>query len=183
MIARVAGALLLVVMAIHVVVRPEQGWILLSGCDVATVVTAVGLIAAWHRTVAISGLFQTMIGIPAFAVGVFTTYDINPTGIVIHVVPPILAAIVVAHHGMPRRAAAIAWCSYLVVFVAGYVFAPPALNVNFAAFVWPPLAHVFTTTLVFQLALLALVALLLAVGEIIALRLVDRARASTPARS
>jgi hypothetical protein len=140
MILRIVGAMLLVVMAIHVAVRPEQGWILLSGCDVATVVTSVGLIARWHRAVAISGLFQAMIGIPAFAIGVLTTYDINPTGIVIHVVPPLVAAIVVAR-------------------------------------------HVITTTSEDHLGMIELVVVLLANGEVIALRLVDRARGSAPARS
>jgi len=181
---RAAGVGLLIVMAIHVAVRPEHGWILLSACDVATLVTAIGLIAGWHRGVAIACLFQIVIGLPAFAIGVATTYHLNPTGVVVHVVPPLLGAIVIAEHGLPARAALQAWCGYLVVFAAGYLLAPPALNVNFAAFVWPPLAGVITVTAVFQAALLAIVAALLAAGELVTRRLAGvRARSAPPAGS
>ena len=180
---RWAGLALLAVMPFHVALRPEHGWLLLSACDVATVVTAVGLIAGWHRAVAIAGLFQLAVGLPSFAIGLFTTNPLNPTSAVIHIVPPALAAIVIARHGLPARSALLAWCGYGAMMVAGYLIAPTALNINLANKVWPPLADVFTVTGSFQGALLAVTAAMLATGEVITRAVVARGRGARPARS
>ncbi len=181
---RIAGIGLLAVMAIHVAVRPEHGWILLSTCDVAALVTAFGLIAGWHRAIAVACLFEVMVGLPSFMIGVLTTYHLNPTGIIVHLVPPLLGGFVIARHGMPRHAAWIAWCGYILTVVLGYLFAPPVLNVNFASFVWPPLAHVFTVAGSFQAALIVTVGGLLALGELVTRKIVDgRGPATRPAAS
>ena len=158
---RWGGLALVAMMPFHVAVRPEHGWLLLSTCDVAAMVTAVALVANWPRAVAVAFLFEVAVGLPAFAIGLCSTYPLNPTGTVVHVVPPLLGGIVVAQHGLPRRAALYAWGGYAATFVAGYLAAPVRLNINFAHFVWPPLAHVFTAAWMFQAALLALVGALL----------------------
>ena len=54
---RWAGLALLVLMPIHVVMRPEHAWLLLSACDVAAIVCAVAAIAGRLDVVAIAGLF------------------------------------------------------------------------------------------------------------------------------
>lgn len=164
---RLAGLALLLVMPIHVALRPEHGWILLSTCDVVAVVIGIGLVMRWHRAVAIGGLFALAVGLPAFAIGVLTTYHLNPTGVIVHLGPAALGAYVIARDGLPRRAALYAWLGHAATFVAGFLLAPAALNVNFAAFVWPPLAGVFRNTQLFQAALLALVLLLLLAAEAI----------------
>jgi hypothetical protein len=176
---KAAALALLAMMVVHVIVRPEGGWVLLATCDVAALATALGVLVGWHRLVAAAFVFQVMIGLPAFAVGLCTTYELNPTGVAVHVVPVTLGAIAVARHGLPHRAALHAWLGYAATFVAGYLIAPPALNVNFASFVWPPLAGVFDSRAAFWAALFAATALLLAVGEVLIRRLAgDRARAS-----
>ncbi len=161
------GLALLVVMPIHVALRPEHGWILLSTCDVVAVVAGLALVMRWHRVVAVAGLFALAVGIPSFAIGVLTTYQFNPTGVIVHLGPAAAGSYVIARDGLPRRAALYAWLGYAATFIAGYLLAPAALNVNFAAFVWPPLAGVFRSTQLFQAALLALVFLLLLGAEAI----------------
>jgi hypothetical protein len=174
---RLAALAFLAVMVVHVIVRPEGGWVLLATCDVAALATALGVLADWHRPVAVAFVFQAMIGLPAFAVGLCTTYELNPTGVAVHVVPAALGAIAVARHGLPRRAALHAWLGYAATFFAGYLVAPPALNVNFASFVWPPLAGVFESRATFWASLFAAMGLMLAIGEVLIRRLTgDRAR-------
>lgn len=183
---RWAGLALVAMMPFHVALRPEHGWLLLSSCDVAAMVTAVALIARWPRAAGAAFLFQISVGLPAFAIGLCSTYPLNPTGTVIHVVPPLLGGIIVAQHGLPARAALHAWLGYTATFIAGYFAAPVALNINFSHFVWPPLARVFPAAWLFQAALLALIGGLLAVAELAIRRLWrpgPAARAAQPAAS
>ena len=176
---RWAGLALLALMPIHVVMRPEHAWLLLSACDVAAIVCAVGAITGRLDVVAIAGLFALAVGLPSYAIGLATTNPINPTSLAVHVVPAIMGIVAISRRGVPRRAALIAWCAYVLVFVAGYMFPPHELNINMASKVWPPLARVFPTTLAFHAGLLAITAGLLFVGELIAVR----ARRAPPARS
>jgi hypothetical protein len=177
-----AALAFLAMMVVHVMVRPEGGWVLLATCDVAALATALGVLADWHYPVAVAFVFQVTIGLPAFAVGLCTTYELNPTGVAVHVVPAALGAIAVARHGLPRRAAFHAFLGYTATFVAGYLVAPPALNVNFAAFVWPPLAGMFESRGTFWASLFAATGVLLAIGEVLIRRVAgDRARAARPA--
>jgi hypothetical protein len=170
-VIRWAGVALVAMMPFHVALRPEHGWLLLSTCDVAAMVTAVALVAGWHRVVAVAFLFQIAVGLPAFAIGLCSTYPLNPTGTVVHIVPPLLGAIVVAQHGLPARAALHAWLGYTATFVASYLVVPAQLNINFAHFVWPPLARAFPVAWSFQAALLAVVGVLLALAELAIRRL------------
>ena len=161
---RWVGFALIAMMPFHVALRPEHGWLLLSGCDVAAMVTAVGLVAGWPRPVGVAFLFQVAIGLPAFAIGLFTTYPLNPTGTIIHLVPPLAGGIVIARHGLAPGAGIYAWLGAVGAIVFGYLFAPRELNINFASAVWPPLAHAFTI-LEFQLALLGAAAVMLAIAS------------------
>jgi len=169
---KLAALAFLAMMVVHVMVRPEGGWVLLATCDVAALATALGVLAGWHRPIAVAFVFQATIGLPAFAVGLCTTYELNPTGVAVHVVPAVFGAIAVARHGMPRRAAFHAFVGYAATFVVGYLVAPPVLNVNFAAFVWPPVAGVFHSRGTFWAALFAATGVLLAVGEVVIRRVV-----------
>lgn len=169
---KAAALAFLGVMVIHVMVRPEGGWVLLATCDVAALATVLGVLAGWHRPVASAFVFQAAIGVPAFAVGLLTTYELNPTGVAVHVVPAVLGGIAVARRGLPRGAAFHAFLGYAATFVAGYLVAPPALNVNFAAYVWPPVAGVFESRGTFWLALFGATAVLLAAGELVIRRIV-----------
>jgi hypothetical protein len=181
---KAAALAFLAMMVVHVLVRPEGGWVLLATCDVAALATALGVLVGWHRPVAAAFVFQVAIGLPAFAVGLCTTYELNPTGVAVHVVPAVLGAIAVARRGLPRGAALHAFAGYTATFVAGYLVAPPALNVNFASYVWPPLAGVFSSRAAFWAALFAATALLLVLGELVIRRIAgDRARAARPAAS
>jgi hypothetical protein len=176
MTVRWVGFALLVMMPFHVALRPEHGWLLLSACDVAAMVTAVGLVANLPRAVGVAFLFQVAIGLPAFALGLLTTYPLNPTGTIVHLVPPLVGGIVVVRHGLAPRAAIYAWLGSVWAIVSGYLFAPRALNINFASAVWPPLAHSFTI-LEFQLAMLGAAAVLLAIASAITRKLVGVPRA------
>jgi hypothetical protein len=176
---RWAGIALLLMMPIHVALRPEHAWLLLSACDVAAIVCAIGAITGRLDVVAIAGLFALAVGLPSYAIGLATTNPINPTSFAVHIVPSILGIIAISRQGVPRRAALIAWSAYVLLMAAGYVFPPHDLNINMASKVWPPLARVFPTTLAFHAGLLAITAGLLFAGQQIAVR----ARRAPPARS
>lgn len=168
---RWVGLALVAMMPLHVALRPEHGWLLLSTCDVAAVVTAVALVADWPRVTGVAFLFQIAIGLPAFAIGLCSTYPLNPTGTVVHVVPPLVGGIVVAQRGLPARSALYAWIGYAATFAASYVAAPVALNINFAHFVWPPLARAFPAAWMFQAALMVVVGAVLGLAELAIRRL------------
>jgi len=162
---RAAGIALLALMAIHASVRPEGGWVLIAACDLAAIATAIGLVAGWHRWVATAFVFQLAVGLPLLVVGFFSTYKPNVTGIAIHVVPLVLGGLEVGRRGLPRYSALAAWLGAAGANLLARAFAPDGLNLNFAARVWTPLAGTLTL-LRFQLALFALVGVLLAIAEL-----------------
>jgi hypothetical protein len=160
-----AGLALLGLMVLHAALRPEHAWVLLATCDVAALATAAGLIFGWERCLGAALVFQVAIGLPAFAVGLCTTYPSNVTGIAIHLVPPILGAAVFAGRALPRYAAAFAWIGYVTTVLVSYVVAPPAaFNINFTTAVWPPLAHTFPVRAEFYAVLFAIAAMMLRLG-------------------
>jgi len=175
---RAAGIALLVLMAIHASVRPEGAWVLLAACDLAAIAIAVGLLAGWHRLIATAFVFQLAVGLPLLVVGFFSTYKPNVTGIAIHVVPLVLGGIEVRRRGLPRYSALAAWLGAAGSNLLASAFAPDGLNLNFAARVWTPLAGTLTLR-TFQVALWALVGVLLLLAEL-ALR---RRLSSPPARA
>jgi hypothetical protein len=164
---QIAGVAILAMLPLHVVLRPEGAWALLSTCDIAAIATAIGLLFGSHRLVGTAFLFQLMVGMPALVMGMFTTYQWNVTGIAIHVVPLVLGGIRVAHEGLPRRAAFDALVAYAVTLVVAAEVSPPALNINFGVVVWKPLATTFTLR-VFQTLLIVLVGALLGLGQLAA---------------
>ena len=141
---RIVGLALLALLVVHVATRPERGWLLLATCDIAAMATIIGLVAGSHRLVATAFLFQLMVGLPSLTLGILTTYDVNFTGIAIHVIPLTAGGILVAREGMPRRTALVAWLGHACAMLAAYLLAPPILNINLTGAVWPPLAGTFT---------------------------------------
>jgi hypothetical protein len=159
------GIALLGLMVAHVVGRPEHAWVLLASCDAAALVTAVGLLLGWERWLGAALVFQVAISVPAFAIGLCTTYPANVTGIAIHFVPPVFGAVALAGRGLPRRSGVLAWIGYVATILLTYLVAPPAeFNINFTTAVWPPLAHAFPGRAVFFLALFAVAAAMLWLG-------------------
>ena len=138
---RTVGLLLLLLMIAHTVTHPDRGaWVLLSACDVATLATAIGLVAGWRKVVAVAFLFQVSIGLPAFFVGLAThTYTPNTTSVAIHLLPPLAGGWAVRRTGLPPHALATALLTYGLVVAASFLFSPPALNVNLVFTVWPPI--------------------------------------------
>lgn len=170
---RAAGVALLALLAVHPFLRPEGGWALLSTCDLAAFATAVGLLAGWHRFVAAAFVFQLSVGMPSMILGIFTTYNWNVTGIAVHVVPLVIGGVLVRRHGVPRRSGLYAWIGYTASVALAAAIAPPLLNINFATIVWPPVAGTFSL-IQFQAALVALVGVLLVLGELGTRAVVER---------
>jgi hypothetical protein len=162
---RILGVLLLVLMVVHVCLRPQGIWVLASTCDIAALATAIGLVTLRHRLVASAFLFQVSVGFPSLVVGMFTTYDTNVTGVAVHVVPLAIGGVMVARHGLPRYSALFAWLGYAASIAFAYAFAPPALHVNFTDAVWPPLAKSMSLP-VFHAILLAIIGTLLALASL-----------------
>lgn len=165
---RTIGLLLLLLMVAHTVTHPDRGaWVLLSACDVATLATAIGLVAGWQKAVAVAFLFQMSIGLPAFFAGLVThTYTPNATSVAIHLLPPLAGGWAVRRTGLPPHALAAALLTYGLVVAASFLFSPPALNVNLVFTVWPPIRRLASGRLV-GLALFHGVGplILLSVGE------------------
>lgn len=169
---RLTGLGLLALMLVHPFLRPERGWVLLSACDVAALGTAIGLVWPSDRVLAAAFVFQVMVGIPALTIGiVIGAYPVNPTGVAIHLVPPVLAALTL--RAIPRGTAVLAWLGALGSFFASMVFAPPALNLNFSDHVFGPLQHTFTPV-EYDVTMFAVAAVLLAGGELLLGRAVRR---------
>ena len=136
---------LLGLMAVHVALRPEHAWVLLASCDVAALATAAGLLFGWDRCLGAALVFQLAIGMPAFAIGLCTTYPANVTGIAIHFVP--------------------AWSVYVASVLVTYLAAPPPqFNINFTTAVWSPLARIFPGRTAFFVGLFAVAAVMLWLG-------------------
>ena len=160
---RLTGLALFALMIVHPFLRPERGWVYLSACDIAALVTAAGLVVPSDRALAAAFVFQVMAGIPALTIGILTgTYPVNPTGIAVHLVPPILAIAML--RTLPRGSAALAWLGALAAFFASMVLAPPALNLNFSDHAFGPVAATFGNA-GFDVAMFALAAVLLFGGE------------------
>lgn len=160
-----AGIALFGLMILHAALRPERAWVLLATCDVAALTTAAGLVFDWERCVAAALVFEVAVGLPAFGIGLCTTYPFNVTGIAIHVVPPILGGAALTGRALPRRTAAVAWIGYVATVLVSYVVAPPAaFNINFTTAVWPPLAHWFPSHVEFYAVLFAIAAVVLWFG-------------------
>jgi hypothetical protein len=176
---RAAGAALAALMIVHVALRPEHGWVLLWGCDASTMAISVGLLVGAYRLFAAGALFHIAIAVPAFIVGLATTYVPNVTGVGVHTLPPIIGAVVIARRGLPGRPAIAAAAGYLGLMAASYLLAPTAENVNFARAVFPPVARLFPSLLLFWLVHLTAVSIVL-LGMQALLRRVARAFSSEP---
>jgi len=74
---------------------------------------------------------------------------------------------------MPHRSALIAWAAQAVTLVLAAALAPPALNINFATIVWPPVAGSLSL-IQFQVALTAAVGVALMLVELCARALTER---------
>jgi hypothetical protein len=148
---RAAGAALVALMAAHVVLRPEHGWVLLWGCDASTVAIAIGLLFGAYRLFAAGALFHLSIGVPAFIIGLATTYIPTVTGVGVHTLPPIIGGIVIARRGLPGRPAIAAVAGYIGLIGVSRLIAPVAENINFSRAVFPPVARAFPSLLLFWL--------------------------------
>lgn len=183
---RTVGVLLLLLMLAHTVAHPDRGaWVLLSACDVATLATAIGLVAGWRTAVGVAFLFQMSIGLPAFFVGLAThTYVPNATSVAIHLLPPLAGGWAVRRTGLPPRALATALLAYGLVVAASFFFSPPALNVNLVFTVWPPIRRLASGRLAGLLLFHGVGPLiLLSVGEAALRRGFPGALSSTPGPS
>jgi hypothetical protein len=183
---RAAGLFLLALMAAHTAAHPDRGaWVLLSACDIASLATALGLLAGWRGVVGVAFLFQIAISLPAFFVGLATaTYAPNATSVAIHLLPPVAGGWVVARSGLPRRATAIALAVYLLAVLASLAFSPPALNANLVFTVWPPLQRRVGSRVVGLMLFHGIGPLvLLSIGEVALRRWLPRALSSSPAPS
>ena len=176
---RGAGAALAVLMLVHVVRLPEHAWVLLWGCDASTVAIAVGLMLGRHRLFAAGALFHLSIGVPAFIIGLATTYVPTITGVGVHTLPPLVGAVVIARGGLRGRPAITAAAGYAGLMVISYLAAPVGQNINFSRAVFPPLARFFPSLILFWLVHLTAAAIVLLSMQAL-LRRLARAVSSVP---
>jgi len=166
-------------MVAHVARLPEHGWVLLWGCDASTAAIAIGLMLGAHRLFAAGALFHIAIGVPAFVIGLATTYVPTITGVGVHTLPPIVGALVITRRGLPGRPAIAAAAGYLGLMAAAYLIAPAGENINFSRAVFPPLARFFPSLLLFWLVHLTAAAIVLLSMQVL-LRRLARALSSAP---
>lgn len=169
-------------MVAHVARLPEHGWVLLWGCDASTTAIAIGLLFGAYRLFAAGALFHISVGVPAFIVGLATTYVPTITGIGVHTLPPLIGGLVIARRGLPAWTALAAAAGYVGLVSASYLVAPATENINYARAVFPPLARAFPSLLLFWLVHLTAVAIALLLMQTL-LRRVFRAPAAVPAET
>jgi len=153
--------------------------VLLSSCDVAALGTALGLLFGWARVVGVAFLFQVAVGLPAFVVGLFTTFHPNVTSFGVHTLPVLAGGWLVGRRGLPRGAAVAAFVVNAAVLVASYYLAPPELNLDLLRQFWSPVARALPSPVAYYGAFMGAVLEALVLGELgtrAALRLGRRAR-------
>jgi hypothetical protein len=142
----VMGAAVAALMIAHVARNPFGAWVLFSACDVAAVATAAGLLLRARRIVALALLFQLAVGLPAFLVGLVTTYVPTLTGVAVHLAPTAMGVAATGRRRWPPRAALVDWAAYVALLLITYVLTPPAMNLNLVHAIWPPLSKLFAST-------------------------------------
>lgn len=129
------AAALAVLLAEHAVSKARTGLLpeMLWACHVASMLTAIGLVARVPRLLAIGFLFHLGIGLPALALDVLATGETTPTSVALHVLTPLAAFL--ALPTLPRTAILDTWLFYLAMQPVGWLL-PAVLNVNLAHRPW-----------------------------------------------
>jgi hypothetical protein len=127
----------------------------LWACYWASAMVAIGILFRVRTLVAAGLLFQFAVGLPSWALGMFYTGRVYPTSILVHIIPAMMAtAYVWRLPRFPHRATLMACCIFPVALLVSIPWTPPALNVNFAHQVWPPLEDRGMPLQVFHLLLM-----------------------------
>lgn len=129
------AAVLVALLAAHAMTKARTGLLpeMLWACHVASLLTAIGLVARVPRLLAIGLLFHLGIGIPALALEVLATGETTVSSVALHALTPLAAFL--ALEELPRTAILDTWIFHLAMQPVGWLL-PAALNVNLAHRPW-----------------------------------------------
>jgi hypothetical protein len=149
---RAFGIALLAALGLHAAAKAAAGVALLPemlwACHVATLLMAIGFLVRAHRLVAAALVFHAGMGVVGWLLDV-AAHGTTPTSVLAHALPLVLGAIAVRERGVPRGSAAIAWLLWAALQPLSRLLTPPALDVNLAWSVWPPVARLFPNQAVY----------------------------------
>jgi hypothetical protein len=125
-------------------------------CYWAATLVAAGILIRSDRMVSWGVVFFTGVGVPAWVMGRLMAARVDPTSVLIHILPLLAGAAYLFHKTtLPRASAAGAWFLYLVPTGMAWIFCDPAEHINLTHYSWPPLAGIFPQPWEFQIFLLA----------------------------
>ncbi|MHB8874910.1 MAG: hypothetical protein ACYC8T_14575 [Myxococcaceae bacterium] len=138
---RWSGAVLAAVLAVYAAEKVRLGLApeLLWGCPVASALLAAGLLARRPRLIGLGFLFHLAVGLPSYAIYLFTSRDLVASSAALHLASPLLGGVAVWRQGLLRGTAVGAWGLYLALLPLSFFATPALLNVNLAHAPFSPL--------------------------------------------
>ncbi len=150
----VAGALAILFFTVHAVSLIVHGepYHLLWACHSGCLLLGLGFLSSrpWLASV---GLLWLLLGLPLWAIGLFTDSSYVLTSVLTHLGGPLVGIIGIRTLTVPRYSWLAASVSLLLLWVVTRVVTPPAANVNLAFKVWAGWETVFRSHAVYLLFL------------------------------
>lgn len=128
---------------------------MLWACNFASLVIAVGALAASRTAVAV-GLYWLSLGVPLWIYDLTTGGVLMPSSLLTHVVAPLAAVTALARLGWPSGSWSRGLVALAALLVATRALTPGAANVNLAFRVWKGFEQAFPSHAVYLTALTAL---------------------------
>lgn len=127
----------------------------LWSCYWGALAVAVGVLAGSDRMVATGTLFFAGLGVPAWVAGWFAEYRVDPTSVLMHVLPLAAGALYLTRlAALPRYSVAGGWLLHAVPLGIAWFACDPRDHINLAHFTWAPLARFLPYPWEFQVLVL-----------------------------
>jgi hypothetical protein len=176
---RSLALVVLAAMVCHTMVKARLGTLpeLLWGCNVASFLIVLGLWVGEARLVGAAFLWHLAVGEPAYVLGAVQAGTTGWTSVLAHTVPALAAFRFLRRTGLPRSAPFLALAMFLALVPLSHALTPPALNVNMAHQRLDFLRRGFPGQWDYRIAFTAGMLGLLAMGDLLAARLLGRPEA------
>jgi len=165
---RWTGLVLLFALVLHALVVKMPAHLLpemLFACHIASVVLALGILLRRRDLVAVGFWFHAGVGLWGCLLDAIAARTTTPTSVLVHVLPLALGYGELRHREVPRWIPLGAFGLLVGAIVLSYLATPPALNVNMAHRVWPPVARIVPSLWASWAANLAIACVLLLVAD------------------
>ena len=134
-------------------------------CYWGALVVAIGILVRSDRMVSSGTVFFAGLGMPAWVVGWFAEYRIDPTSVLMHLLPLLAGALYLTRlRVLPGYSVAGGWALHVVPLSIAWFVCDPRLKINLAHFTWPPLERFLPHPWEFQVLVLSISALTLTIA-------------------